>query len=187
MAGMVDAPQRPILRPVYVALALVGWAALVAWWTLTARSWFVQQRYVEVLATVDEVTYERGARDRHTKECSTGDGRGTRSVLTTYSYEVGGRRYSSAAYDHRYVTEIFCTEDAAMARVAELESKRALTVFYDPDDPSVAVQKKEELSEVIFVHALLLALGGGLVWLYVRQRRVHREYQASFDAWASGK
>lgn len=132
---------------------------------------------------VDDVRYHRGGYDRLAKECSTGDGRGMRTVLTTYSFEVAGKRYTSTAYNHRFESELFCTEEAARARIAELETKRTVTAFYDPEDPRVAVQQKQEGSEVIVVYVLLLSVGVGLTGLYLRQRRLQRAYEAAFRAY----
>lgn len=182
---MATAPERPALAPGYVLFAMVGWLTFVIYWSFAARDWFFQLRYREVTAKVEEVRVERGVLERITKQCSNRSDRTPHSVLTTYSYEVNGRRYTAEAWNRQYASEIFCSEETAQARVAELRTKGTLTAWYDPNDPRVAVQQKEEASEIFFVYGALFALGAGLVVLFLRQRRVHRAYRAAFDAWTS--
>jgi hypothetical protein len=172
-----DQPPTPPLRPGIVLLAMVGWLGMVAWWIFHARTWLDQQTWEQTSASVDEVTYERGIYDRLSHSCSTGDGRGPRVVLTTYSYDVGGVRFSSKAYDHLHESELFCEEAPARARIAELKKRGQVTVFYDPDRPERAVQRRQEGSEVIFVLSLLAVAGVVLIVWWRRQKRRYREYE----------
>lgn len=180
--------QRPVppLSPRIFALGLVAWLGVTAWWSVSARAWFAQQTFQEAVAEVDDVRYHRGGYDRLSPSCSTADDRGPRTVVTTYSFAVNGKHYTSTAYDHRFESELFCTEEDARARIAELERTRTVTVAYDPNDPRIAVQQKQDGSEVIFVYTLLLGVGMALVWLYLRQGRLQRAHHAALSAYLDG-
>lgn len=167
-------------------VAMVGWLVFLAYWSFVARAWFEQRSYLEVTATVKELRIERGSLGRVSNQCSNRNDRLPHSVLCTYTFEVGGKRYTSDSWNHRYAGEVFCGEEAAQARVAELRAKGTLTAWHHPRQPSIAVRQKEEASGLLFVLAVLVLSGVGLLLLFLRQRRVHRAYQAAFDAWAAG-
>lgn len=179
-------PPVPPFSPRIVAFALLAWLVLVGWWGYHGRLWFAQRTWERVTAQVEEVTYQRGAFDRVSHGCSTGDGRGARTVFTTYSYAYEDRFYVGKAYNHLYDSELFCNEDSARARMAELERLGEVEVWVDPGNPSRAVQQLQSGSEVIFVFVLLGAAGCALLKWWRRQRRLMADYEVARRAYLDG-
>lgn len=176
-----DPPRPPGLRVRYLVIAAIGWLAIAGWWTLSARAWFAQQRYREISATVEDVHVHPGSHDRVSQQCRTP--KNTFAVVVSYRFVVEGRPYTSSSYDHDHDSEIFCSDDRARAREAELTRARSLQVFFDPDDPDRVVQLKQEGSEVIVVYAMLAIAAGILLWLFRRQMRRQRAFEAAFRAY----
>lgn len=153
------------------------WLIGVVVWTLTTLSAIEQRRYRSVEAEVVKVEKKRGAFDRLSHNCSTGDDRGPRQIYVTYRYTVAGESYTGTRYDATYDGELFCAEEPALARVEELQREGRITVHYDPEQPSRAVISKEDWSEIYTVIALLTAAGIVIWGLFVRQTLRFRRWR----------
>ena len=186
MGTAARTPNQP-LRPGIAVLAMVALLGVAALWVFHSWAWFEQRAWVPVTATVDDVAYHRGIRDRLHHRCPTGDGDGPRELHIAYRYEVGGETFTNDAYTHHHRSERYCDEQSARARMAELSQRGTLPIWVDPDDPQRAVMQRESGSEIITVFVLLFFAQVALVAFWFRLRRRFAAYEQQMQAFLDGE
>jgi hypothetical protein len=153
------------------ALVCMVWVVLLLLGAARAYQLTSEWRYVAVDARVEDVTVLKEARGL-SRECNTAGSRSPHQVIVRYSYSLDGvMRYQSDRYDADNRGELFCRDETAAARVAELRVGSTIRAHVNPKSPTEAVLQRRELSETIFV-GVVLAVSGFFVWAwYLRVRR----------------
>ncbi len=167
-----ESPQKSLRDLGLFALFLLAlWLCFAAFFGWRLKGWLDRQDWATTEAKIVSVKIEEppfGSKD----ECPSGNTAYEHMIVTvTYAFEVRGKRYTSDQFTHNYRGDINCSVPEAEARKAYFERVGALTIHYDPNDPSRSVVRLPD-GLALSVGGVGLVLGFGLInGLYWSQRR----------------
>ena len=159
--------------PGLVLVFFIPWLLLAAVLAWHSGAWIEQKDWARASGKVTGVTV-KPVTFTVVEKCSKTN-RNQHEVVVEYEFEVNGERYQGNRYDYENQGEFFCQVEPANDRAKAIESKKTVTVYYDPKNPSKSVLAPADASYV-YVGAPVLGVAGLLlVAFFFRQRKRYRD------------
>ena len=163
------APKKGV-NPFIIGMFLIPWTLGTLFWLWEVVAWQAQSGWIQTEAKVVTAVV-RHVNMTWTNECNR---RNPEEVAIEYEYVVAGKKHRGNQYDYQYGGEHFCDIADAEARAKEVLSSGKVTAYYDPSDPSQAVQVVPDGTPLAIGGAVLLVVGAVLIPWFIRQRRRFR-------------